>query len=169
MDRDIGSGLKLEQIVDWRAALIAGFVAGIVFLLLQMIGRAYQTGGSVWIAPRYIAAIVMGEDTLPPPATFDLGIFLVAFIVNLILSVAFGLLLAAIIHEWEFWFGVVVGALFGLALYAINYYTFSRFFPWFFPVRSWVDVLSHVVFGALAGGLYEALEVERFVLEEDHG
>ena len=167
MERKIASDLELEQVVDWRAALLAGVVAGIVFLILQMVGRAYQTGGSVWLAPRYIAAIALGEGVLPPPTNFDLGIFVVALIVNLVLSVLFALLLAAIIHEWDFWFGVIVGGLFGLAIYAINYYTFSRFFPWFFPIRSWVDILSHIVFGALAGGIYEALEIERFVLEED--
>ena len=167
MERDLGSGLEMEQIVDWRAATVAGLIAGSIFFVLQMIGRAFLVGGSLWIAPRYIAAIVLGEEVLPPPATFDLGIFVVAFVVNLVLSVAFALILAAIIHEWELWFGVIVGALFGLALYLINYYTFSRFFPWFFPIRSWVDIMAHIIFGALAGGIYEALEIERFVIEED--
>ena len=159
--------LELEQIVDWRAAAIAGVVAGLIFFVLQMIGRAMLTGGSLWLAPRYIAAIALGEGVLPPPGTFDLGIFIVGLIVNLALSLIFALILAAIIHEWQFWFGVIVGALFGLALYLINYYTFSRFFPWFFPIRSWVDVLTHIIFGALAGGIYEALEIERFVLESE--
>jgi len=56
--------------------------------------------------------------------------------------------------------------LFGLALYAINYYTFTLFFPWFFPMRSWLVVLSHIVFGATAGGVYEAFEHETYVVEE---
>lgn len=154
---------RMEQIVDWRSAIIAGLIAGAVFLLVEMIGRAAVTGGSPWIAVRYIAAIVMGEDALPPPPTFDAGIFLVALLVNFVLAVIFGLILATIIHEWELLVGIVVGALFGLALYAINYYTFTRFFPWFFPVRNWTDVLAHVLFGVVAGGVYELLERERFI------
>jgi hypothetical protein len=113
--------------------------------------------------PRRVAAIVLGEGVLPPPATFDLTIFLVALLLHLFLSVIYALVLAFIIHRWGLIVGIVGGALFGLALYVVNYYTFSIFFPWFFPVRSWVDVLSHMLFGAVAGGVYEALEVEEFV------
>ena len=36
-------------------------------------------------------------------------------------------------------------------------------FPWFFAMRSWTLVFTHVIFGALAGGVYESLEVEEFV------
>lgn len=154
---------RMEQLVDWRSAIIAGLVAGLVFLLAEMIGRAAVTGGSPWITVRYIAAIVMGEDVLPPPPTFDTVIFVVALLVNFVLAVVFTMILAAIIHEWDLVVGILVGALFGLAIYAINYYTFTRFFPWFFPVRNWTDILSHLLFGAVAGGVYEALERERFV------
>ena len=149
--------------MDWRSAVIAGLVAGSAFLLAEMMGRALVTGGSPWITVRYIAAIVMGENALPPPPTFDAVIFVVALLVNFALSVTFSVILAAIIHEWELVVGIIVGALFGLAIYAINYYTFTRFFPWFFPVRNWTDILAHVLFGAVAGGVYEALEKERFV------
>lgn len=154
---------RMEQIVDWRSAVIAGLVAGAIFLLVEMIARAAVTGGSPWITVRYIAAIVMGEDALPPPPTFDATIFVIALLVNFVLAVIFTLILATIIHEWDVLVGIVVGALFGLALYAINYYTFTRFFPWFFPVRNWTDVFSHILFGAVAGGIYEVLERERFV------
>lgn len=160
---EVKASSKMEQIVDWRSAVIAGLVAGLVFLLAEMIGRAAVTGGSPWIVVRYIAAIVMGENVLPPPPTFDAVIFVVALLVNFVLAVIFSMILAAIIHEWELVVGIVIGALFGLAIYAINYYTFTRFFPWFFPVRNWTDILSHVLFGAVAGGVYEALERERFV------
>jgi hypothetical protein len=30
-------------------------------------------------------------------------------------------------------------------------------------MRNWIIVLNHVLFGAAAGGIYEALEVEEFV------
>ena len=156
----------MEQLVDWRAALIAGIVGGAVFLPVQMLGYALATGGSIWIVPRYIAAMVLGTDVLPPPTTFDAGILFTALIVHFALSIIFGLILAAIIHEWNLLVGTLVGILFGLALYAINYYTFSYFFPWFFPIRGWIDVVSHVIFGGVTGAVYELLEVERFVPEE---
>ena len=58
--------------------------------------------------------------------------------------------------------GVLAGAAFGLAIYCINFFLMTRFFEHFNIGNSFL-VVSHLVFGALAGGLYEALEVEEFV------
>jgi hypothetical protein len=157
---------ELEQVVDWRAAVVSGLVSGVVFFFFLMVGRSLVTGGSIWIVPRYIAAIVMGQEVLPPPVTFDPIIVLVAILINLILALIFTLILAAIIHEWSLAVGTIVGALYGLGLYFINYYTFSYFFPWFYPSRTWVDVAAHILFGLVAGAVYELLEIERYVVED---
>lgn len=156
-----------EQLVDWRAAVIASLVAGLVFLLIQMIGQAMIVGGSVWLFPRYVAAMVMGESVLL--GDLSLAVILVGLLVHFVLALIFGLILAAIIHEWELLVGIIVGALFGLALYAINYYTMNRFFPWFYPIRNWLDITAHVLFGLTAGAIYELLEIERFVAVERAG
>jgi hypothetical protein len=157
----------MRQLVDWRAAIIAGIVAAIVFLLVQMVARAALTPGGFWVPLRYIASIVMGESVLPPPASFALAPVLVGLLVHFILSIIYALILAFIIHRWGLAVGIVGGAIFGLGLYAINYYTFSYLFPWFFPIRSWIDIASHVLFGAVAGGVYELLEREVFVPVEE--
>lgn len=159
----VKSTSKMRQVMDWRAAFWAGIAAGAVFLAVQMVLLPLLTGGSPWVVPRRIAAIVLGEGVLPPPATFDFTILLVAVLLHFFLSVIYALILAFIIHRWGLIVGILGGALFGLALYVVNFYTFSLLFPWFFPIRSWIDVLSHVLFGAVAGGVYEALEVEVFV------
>ncbi|MCI0454121.1 MAG: hypothetical protein L0Y68_03890 [Candidatus Dadabacteria bacterium] len=156
----------MRQVVDWSAAVWAGVISGVVFLLISML-LAYVYIGSPWVITRLIASIVMGPDVLPPPATFDATIFIVSVIINLILSIAFACILATIFHRWGLLVGIIGGALFGLALYLINFYTFSIIFPWFFLMKSWIMVISHVVFGALAGGIYEALEVEEFVPIEE--
>lgn len=143
----------------------AGIVSGAVFLAIAMTWTAVYVG-SPWIMVRLVASVVMGAQALPPPATFDLTISIVALVVHLLLSIGFACLLAIIIHRWGMLVGIAGGALFGLALYVINFYTFTAFFPWFFPMRSWIMVVGHVAFGALAGGIYEALEVEEFVPAE---
>lgn len=152
---------EMEQLVDWRAAVIAGLVGGLVFMLVQMIGQAMIAGGSIWAFPRYVAALIMGRDVLL--GDLSVAVIVVGLLLHFLLALIFGLILAAIIHEWNLLVGVVVGALFGLALYAINYYTMSRFFPWFYPVRAWLDITAHVLFGLTAGGVYELLEIERYV------
>jgi hypothetical protein len=154
--------VKMRQVVDWRAAVWAGLISGIVFLLINMILTAIYVG-SPWIVVRLVASVVMGTRALPPPATFDFGIFAVSLIVHLPLSIGFACLIAVVLHRWGLIVGILGGAGFGLALYFINFYTVSFFFPWFFPMRSWIMAASHIIFGALAGGIYEALEVEEFV------
>ncbi len=153
--------IKLRQVVDWRAAVWAGVVSGLAFLSINMLLTQIYLG-SPWIITRLAASILMGQGVLPPPATFDLGIFLSALLVHFPLSIAFACLIAFVLHRWGMLVGILGGAVFGLALYCINFYTFTFFFPWFFPMRSWIMVVSHIVFGALAGGTYEALEVEKF-------
>jgi hypothetical protein len=152
----------MRQVVDWSATLWAGIISGIIFLLVNLLLTAYALG-SPWIVTRILASIVMGSRVLPPPASFDPIISLVALVVHLVLSVLFAAILAIIIHRWGLIVGVVGGAIFGLALYGINFYTFSFFFPWFFVFKSWMMLASHVVFGVFAGGIYETLEVEEFV------
>lgn len=153
-----------RQIVDVRAAVIAGLFAGIAFFLLQMALTASLLG-TPWVFARMTAAIVLGRSVLPPPATFDAGIVAVAFALHLSLSFAYAALIAFIVHKGGLVQGIVRGAALGLALYAINYWTFAQWFPWFLDVRSAVALVPHVLFGALAGGMYELLEVERFVPE----
>ena len=151
-----------RQLVDWRAAFLAGLFAGIAFFLLQMALTATLLG-SPWVFARMTAAIALGRGVLPPPATFDAGIVATAVALHLVLSVAYAALIAFVLHRGGLLLGFVGGALFGLALYAINYWTFAQWFPWFLDLRGGLALLSHVVFGSLAGGMYELLEVERFV------
>jgi hypothetical protein len=152
---------KSRKIVDFRAVFWAGLVSGLVFLVVNML-LSLLFLGTPWLFIRMVAALLLGQDVLPPPASFDPAIFIVALVIHLLLSVVFTTVLALMIHKWGLLVGIIGGAIFGLALYAINIYTFSFFFPWFFSLRSWIILLSHVFYGATAGGMYEALEVERF-------
>lgn len=160
------STVRMRQVMDWSAALWAGALAGLIFLLLNIFFVPALVGGNGWIVLRYTASIIMGAGVLPPPATFGLGILIVALLTHFVLSIVSALLLAFIIHRWGLIVGIAGGALFGLALYFVNFYTLTLLFPWFFAIRSWPLLISHIIFGAAAGGIYEALEVEEFVPEE---
>ena len=61
--------------IDARAAVLAGIIAALVFMMLEMVLVASVGGESPWGPPRMIAAIGMGQTVLPPPATFDLTVF----------------------------------------------------------------------------------------------
>jgi hypothetical protein len=153
---------RLQQTVDWSAAIWAGLVAGTVFLGVNLLVVPAVIGGNGWVCIRLMASVVMGSEILSPPATFDAAALVVGLLVHFGLSVVATLVLAAIVHRFGLIIGLAGGALFGLALYGVNIYTMTLLFPWFMAVNSGSFALAHVIFGTAAGGLYEALEVEEF-------
>ncbi len=153
---------KMKQIMDWKAALWAGLIASFIFLLLNIFLVPFLLGGNMWVIIRFFASIFLGESILAPPATYDFIALIVSVITNLILSELFTFLIAFVLHKYGLATGIIGGAVFGLAIYLVNFYSLSYFFPWFFILGSWPFVLSHILFGAVAGGVYELLEVEEF-------
>ena len=158
---------EVRHLMDWKAAVIAGLIAGAIFLLVLLVAYPLVTGGTPWTVFRFMGAIILGESVLPPPSTFDAGVVVTAVLLHFILSVIYTLVLAFIVHRWGILITVIGGALFGLALYLINFFTFTMFFPWFYPARAWPFSVVHILFGAIAGGVYELLEKDVFVVEEE--
>lgn len=154
---------RMRQLVDWSAAIWSGMIAGTVFLLMNLF---LSPIGNSWAMLRLFASIVLGESVLAPPATYDLTVLLVALVVHFVLAILFSLLIAYVVHRGGLVSGIIGGALLGLALYSINVYTLTLFYPWFFAMHGGVFILTHLIFGALAGGIYEALEVEVFVPDD---
>jgi hypothetical protein len=114
-----------------------------------------------------LSSPILGQDILAPPATFDALALFTSLMICLILAIIYSLLIAFIIHRGGLISGIIGGALLGLALYLIIYYLLTYFFPWFFALRGWVPAITYLIYGALAGGIYEALEVEIFVPAEE--
>ncbi|MEX2583289.1 MAG: hypothetical protein WD766_08440 [Gemmatimonadota bacterium] len=143
--------------IDWKAAAWAGVIAGAIFMMLEMIMVPLFLDGSPWGPPRMIAAIVMGEGVLPPPATFDLGIVMAAIIVHFVLSIVFAIILAFPASRLGFGAALGLGAAFGLLLYLVNFYGFTAIFPWFAMARNWVSVVAHILFGLIAAWSYKRM------------
>lgn len=142
--------------VSWSAAALAGIVAGAVYIALQILLTPLAGQGSPWAVPRMIAAIVLGADVAPPPASFESGMLLTALILHFILSVVYAIVLAAILSRVQLGSRAVLatGAAFGAVLYLVNYHGFTALFPWFAMGRTWVSVLAHLVFGLAAAWAY---------------
>ena len=152
--------------VNWSAAAYAGIIAGILATVLQIalwsvFGDALHT--ILFRDARFAAAIVMGRKVLPPPASFDWMVVLVATLVHFALSIAYGLALSPLISRLRTLPSMLVGAALGLGLYGINMYGFTAVFPWFEATRDWITVVTHAVFGVAAAGVYKMLSQQRFV------
>lgn len=143
--------------IDVKAALWAAIVAGIVFLMLEMIMVAVFTGQSPWGPPRMIAAIAMGEGVLPPPATFNAGIVMVAMLIHFGLSVVLAFIFAFIARGRAIGVATMIGAAFGLVLYFVMFYGMTAVFPWFAKARGWIGIFAHVMYGAVLGFVYATI------------
>ncbi len=143
---------------DWRAAAWAGLIAGVVFLVVEMLMVALFQGQSPWGPPRMMAAMAMGRDVLPPPADFDFGIVMVAMLIHFPLALVYGLVIGWIVHRLRTGLASVAGIVIGFAIYLINFYPIAAAaFPWFAEARGWVSAVAHMIFGLAAAGAYVAL------------
>lgn len=142
--------------VDFGRAVKAGLVAGLVFLILEMVLVGTVGGGSPWGPPRMIGAMVLGEGVLPPPATFDLTVVLVAmavhFILSIILAVIFGLLIGG--RAFETPVLLLLGGVFGLVVYFVNFYGMTAVWPWFEMARNWISIFAHIVYGVVLAWVF---------------
>jgi len=149
-------------IIHWRRAAVAGIAAGVVATAFQIAlwwVAAEPLPAIFFRDARLTAAIVMGSQVLPPPATFDGMIVLVATLVHFALSIAYGLILSTMISRRGAPYGLrrcaLAGAAFGLLLYAVNMYGFTFVFPWFVATRDWITAATHAVFGTVAAIVYK--------------
>ena len=166
---------------SWKDSVYAGLIGGVIMMMLEMIMVPLFNMGTAWGPPRMMAGIILGADAAPPPATFDFWILMAGLMVHLTMSIIFALILDAIINNMSFIWALVVGAVFGYALYLVNFYVIADWwFPWFTKATSWVTGFTHITFGISAAWAYKALtrhheEVEdrehakEYRYREEHG
>lgn len=149
----------MTRTLDWKAAIIAGLVAGLVFMMLEMILVGTIGGQSPWGPPRMIAAMAMGDGVLPPPATFDMGIMMVAMMIHFPTSIILAAVLGWAISYWRMnlMTSLIVGTIFGLVVYFVNFYVMTAIFPWFAMARGGIAIFAHAMFGLVLGWTYYAI------------
>lgn len=149
----------MAQSINWKAVIIAGLVAGLVFMMLEMVLVGTIGGQSPWGPPRMIAAIAMGKGVLPPPATFDMGIMMIAMMIHFPMSIILAAVLGWAISHWRMnqMTSLIVGTIFGLVVYFVGFYIMTAFFPWFAMARGGIAIFAHAMFGLVLGGTYYAI------------
>jgi hypothetical protein len=147
------------------AAIGAGIISGIIATAVQM---------ALWWLfheplpellyrdARLAAAILMGTEVLPPPASFNWKVMVVATITHFLISIGYGIILAYLVFRLDTLFSLFVGAIFGTAVYAINMYGFTLIFPWFSIARDWITFFTHIAFGMSLVGAYKQLARHEF-------
>lgn len=138
--------------VTWWAVPLAAVVAGTAFLIAYWLLAPMMLDVKPNLLLRYFASIPLGDEVLIEDTS---GNILVGLFVHYALSLLFTLVIAVVVHRWGMLVGLIGGMILGLAFYLINFYTMTLLFEWMFAIHSSALLIAHVVFGVVAGGIYE--------------
>jgi hypothetical protein len=142
------------------AALAAGVVSGIAFIVTLSVMSSVAYGDSVWVPFHRIAAMVLGPVALEDLDLLQGRVVLIGLLVHLALSALYGLAFAPLARALSPATAPWIGAIGGMILYSVNFYGFTTLFPWMADMREPVTLFSHAVFGGLLGACYWALREE---------
>ena len=146
------------------AVAVASIVAALVFAMMEMALVALVMG-QPWYGPLHmIAAIGMGPSgVLPPPPSFNLGVAGVAMAIHVLMALFLGLVLSTLLLAFRSGWAWIIGMVFGIALYYINFYGFTALFPWFAEARGWIGFVSHAAFGLVLALIYRGMDTRQAV------
>lgn len=143
-----------------QAAFSAGIISGIIATVVQMaLWWLFQEPvlETLYRDARLAAAILMGPDVLPPPASLNWKVMIAATFIHFLISIGYSIILARVIFRLDMAFSLFIGAIFGMFVYLINMYGFTLIFPWFSIVRNWITFFTHIAFGISLAVSYKQL------------
>jgi hypothetical protein len=157
MDLHLRTSSWWRHAPDWTAAMVSGFAAGAVLMVLELVWVAMFGVEGPWRSSHLVAAIVLGPQTAFT-SEFNLFVVSVALATHYVLGVAFGLVLAmlvAMLHR-ERSVGSIeaIGLAFGALLYFLNFHAMTLLMPWLIEMRGWATLIAHLAFGLVAAVLY---------------
>lgn len=144
------------------AILLSGVAAGVVSTLVQValwLAFTDEFPAILYRDARLAAALVLGRSVLPPPATFDAAVMVVATLIHFALSLVYAGFITLLAARLAAFPAVLAGAAFGVMLYLVNLYGFTEVFPWFVAARGWIALLAHVAFGVAAVSAQQFLRI----------
>lgn len=116
----------------WLAAFYAGMAAGILSTIAQILlwWLFWDSLPSIlYRDARFVAAVILGQGVLPPPATLDWQVMLIATWIHFGLSIIYAIVLSWLIHRLDIKNSLIAGGLYGLVIFTINMYGFVIIFP----------------------------------------
>ncbi|WP_171092585.1 hypothetical protein [Usitatibacter rugosus] len=143
------------------AAIAAGLVAGIAYLVTLSVMGSVVDGDGMWNPFHRIAAMLMGPSAMENADAFNANVVFSALAVHAGLSMIYGLVMAFLIVEFSQESAPWVGAACGALLYVVNYYGFTGLYPWMIEMRGVVTFSAHVLFGGLVASCYWPLHEQQ--------
>jgi len=147
--------------IGWAAGAGAGVVAGVVFLLLHafLVWSVHGADPRSWAT--FAASLAMGERVLFA-GTVSAGVIAAGMVVHFVLSIAYGVIGAVLLNGLRLTRAAGLGALFGLALYFVNFFVIGPLvFPWSEAMHGGIPLFTHAIFGEVVGTAYLWLRARR--------
>ncbi|MEN9559993.1 MAG: hypothetical protein RLZZ502_1204 [Pseudomonadota bacterium] len=152
----------METVFDWRAAGIAAVLASAIYLLLTACVNAAQYGN--WAHSAEVISNHLGSDLYSDAMHLtQSGPWLPGLLLHFLSCVLAALVICLLVHEFGLLVGVVGGGVLGLCVWAIHFYAIAPRFEWMYALKGQYSEYLHVLYGVLAGGVYELLERARYV------
>ncbi len=147
---------------DWSAAAVAGFAAGALLMVIELLWATVMSSAGPWRISQLIAALVLGTGTLQPSAGgFDVVVVAVALATHYAAGISFGMAAAFIGAGFHYdtrpTVMAVMGAAFGAALYVFSFHFATLVFPWLTELRGWTTLAAHLIFGITGALMYRQL------------
>ncbi|MBV8034640.1 hypothetical protein [Roseateles sp.] len=160
MELHLQSHHRAWRTPDWSAAVVAGLAAGAVLMVLDLCWPLLFGDGNSWATSHKVAALVLGRQVLQSSA-FDLGVVVTALLIHYSLGAVSGLVIgitiAALRCENSLAMTQVIGYVFGVVVYFVNFYVLAALFPWFAEMRGEATFLGQLAFGVIAALVYRQL------------
>lgn len=150
---------ELPKNNNWfKKSITAGLLAGLIFLIPEMLLLPLFHDGTIWTFPRMVAALFLNpQQALSPPLVFDAGIVLTGLVIHFCLSMLYSILFFYASAHLQKIILVLSGIFYGAFLYVINFHVFTYAFEWFADIRHWVNILAHLLYGLTLPLLYLAV------------
>ena len=145
-----------------KHGIVGGIIAGLVFAMADMILAVIVMGAPFYAPLQMIGAIVLGPQTMEAgyPLAQAAG---VAIVLHMMLSALYGVVfvyLLALVRQLSASTPalLVIGSIFGLALWVANFLIVAPIaFPWFAMVdQFWLGFVAHTFFFGTVIGAYAA-------------
>lgn len=162
MDTLLGLRRLHWRATDWAAAAVAGFAAGAVLMVLDLVWSSIFNAYGPWRTSYMIAPIFLGPAGLGPSNTFNVQVVGIALVTHYVLGIVFGLVMGALMSQLRAdaspLHAGAAGWVMGTALYLFNFDLLApMLFPWLNELRGGPTLAAHVVFGVVAALLYRRL------------
>jgi uncharacterized membrane protein YagU involved in acid resistance len=139
-----------------RTAILAGIIAGVIYMLLQMSLPHMLESKSVWQLPRNIAAIGYGISVVGS-GMLSGGPLVVFIVIHLLVSILFAMVVGLFVRGASLIVKIGAGAAAGILLYYGSFYIGTAIFTWFANFRGWTCLLDHIIFGVITALIYAAM------------